>query len=355
MANRNPSLDVLRGVAVFLVVLFHVGVPFFNHTGWIGVDLFFVLSGFLISGVLFHDYEKLRRVRFGRFWLRRAFKILPPLYAFLAVMAVLMFSLHIFTGKAFASSVLFYSNYLPNPNSAGSLIGHTWSLAIEEHFYLILPLLFSLLITCRPNQPFAVLPLTFAVLMVACFTFRLRDPDHYAFTHMRVDALFAGVTLRYWERFKPAWFVRFSRPYSLAFGLSFFGVPLIPISDRGLANAVSFGASYLTAVFLVGWCFSHDRMAAWRSAPFRVLARIGFASYSIYLWQQPICLLAKDISPGWFFKPCGILFSTLMGLVMAHLAEFPALAWRDRFLGKTVKSEAPPMYSASPLPARIQS
>ena len=106
---RNPSLDVLRGGAVLFIVLFHVNVPFFNKGGWIGVDLFFVLSGFLISGLLFHDFQKLGKIRLGRFWFRRAFKILPPLYVFLAAMGTLMLSFHFFTGKAFASTLFFYS------------------------------------------------------------------------------------------------------------------------------------------------------------------------------------------------------------------------------------------------------
>ena len=345
MISRNRSLDVLRGIAVMLVVLFHVNVPWFNQAGWIGVDLFFVLSGFLISGLLFHDYETLGRIRLGRFWFRRAFKILPPLYAFLACMGALMLWLHIFSGRVFASAVFFYSNYVPNPNSAGSLIGHTWSLAIEEHFYLTLPLLLAVLAFCRKEQPFSVLPFIFGVLVVACFIFRMRDPDHYALTHLRVDALFAGVTLRYLERFRPDRFRKFSHPRALLIGLLFFAVPFMPITDLSLNNGLKFGASYLTVAFLVGWCYSHESLGLWNSARLSFLARIGIASYSIYLWQQPICLVAKELEPAWFFRPCGIIFSVMIGLFMTRIIEGPALELRERL---TVRTDRAPASDAVP-------
>ncbi len=89
---RNPSLDVLRCIAILLVVGFHmdsVGYRLWSRAGWIGVDLFFVLSGFLVSGLLFTDYKTHGRIDWKRFLLRRGLKIWPSFYVFLGVTAVL--------------------------------------------------------------------------------------------------------------------------------------------------------------------------------------------------------------------------------------------------------------------------
>src|SRR5260370_31028003 len=84
--TRNQSLDVLRGVAILLVMGRHF--PYYRpwgKVGWIGVDLFFVLSGFLISGLLYQEYKTLGKIRFGRFVFRRGFKIWPPFYVFMSI------------------------------------------------------------------------------------------------------------------------------------------------------------------------------------------------------------------------------------------------------------------------------
>src|SRR6266704_4580413 len=131
--NRNHSLDVLRGGAILLVIGFHLDPFGVWRGGFVGVDLFFVLSGFLISGLLFRDFTNHGQIQLIGFWLRRAFKILPPLYIFLALMAVLMLAFHLYPGAKFLAAVFFFSNYLADPNQAGVFVGHTWSLAIEEH------------------------------------------------------------------------------------------------------------------------------------------------------------------------------------------------------------------------------
>lgn len=328
--NRNRSLDVLRGVAILLVIGFHLALPGIFRVGSIGVDLFFVLSGFLISGLLFCDYETLGQIRLGRFWFRRAFKILPPLYTFLAASAGIMFALHLFPGRVFLSTALFFSNYLTDPFSAGAMVGHTWSLAVEEHFYLLCPILLWLLVRFR-RDPFSAVPVVAITLVFVCFALRIFDPAHYDRTHLRIDALFAGVTLRYFERFRPVLFGKLASPYALVFGLTFW-LPLYFFRDSGAwqhSAAVTWG--FLGAAFLVGWCFNHDRARWWKFSGFELLAGVGFYSYSIYLWQQPVTLFFKYIEPGTFFKTCGFVFSIAAGMIMAKLVEMPSLRLREKF------------------------
>src|SRR5438045_3895822 len=93
MTSRNQSLDVLRGIAVLLVIVSHYSGTLprpsaLLETGWVGVDLFFVLSGFLISGLLFSEFEKTGSINLKRFWIRRGFKIYPPFYVFMGLTAL---------------------------------------------------------------------------------------------------------------------------------------------------------------------------------------------------------------------------------------------------------------------------
>lgn len=342
--TRNRSLDVLRGVAVLLVIGFHLAVPSLFRVGSVGVDLFFVLSGFLISGLLFRDYETLGQIRLGRFWFRRAFKILPPLYVFLSFSAVIMFALHVFPGRAFLSTALFYSNYLSDPFSAGAMVGHSWSLAVEEHFYLLCPILLWLLVRFRRN-PFNLLPFVALALFVLCFFFRVADVLHYDRTHLRIDALFAGVTLRYLERFRPAWFRKLRSPVALIIGVMFW-LPSYLFRDSGpwLRSATA-SWTFLAAAVLVGWCFNHDRAAWWNNSGLKIIASVGFYSYSIYLWQQPFTLFFKDMQPRIFFTACGFVFSIAAGVLMSKLVEMPALRLRE----KVEAERKPPGMTTAPV------
>jgi peptidoglycan/LPS O-acetylase OafA/YrhL len=159
--ERRRDLDVMRGLAVLLVMAHHMGpvpdalpgplrgvVTFITRNGWMGVDLFFVLSGFLVSGLLFQEFQKHGRIRFPRFFVRRGFKIYPGFYAFLAISIAVNFAL----GQRTSPLVVlcesaFLQNYGPG------LWVHTWSLAVEEHFYVVLPVILITLIAVARRAP----------------------------------------------------------------------------------------------------------------------------------------------------------------------------------------------------------
>ena len=150
-----PALDGLRGIAVIGVILFHAGLL---RGGFLGVDLFFVLSGFLITSLLLVEISTAGRIRLGRFWARRARRLLPPLL--LVLLGVAGYSATLASPTELArirgdswAALFYYANWhallaeqsywqmfsLPSP------LAHTWSLAIEEQFYLVWPLLVLLL------------------------------------------------------------------------------------------------------------------------------------------------------------------------------------------------------------------
>jgi peptidoglycan/LPS O-acetylase OafA/YrhL len=172
---RNPTIDILRAVAVLLVFCRHSeGALLVSRFGWAGVDLFFVLSGFLVTGLLFHEYKQTRSIRAGRFLLRRGFKIYPQFYFFLAASIALKF----YFGEAptlssFAAEAAFAQNY------AEGVWAHTWSLGVEEHFYLLLIAAIIWLAGRGGENPFAVLPkmaglLSLGILTARVITWRLQ-------------------------------------------------------------------------------------------------------------------------------------------------------------------------------------
>src|SRR5690349_6303271 len=131
---RSSTLDILRAVAILLVFGQHsVELPLVPAMGWVGVDLFFVLSGFLVSGLLFREYQQTRQIRSGRFLLRRGFKIYPQFYLMIGLTALIArWDGHPVSGRQITAEALFVQNYFQ-----GFWI-HSWSLAIEEHFYILL-------------------------------------------------------------------------------------------------------------------------------------------------------------------------------------------------------------------------
>src|SRR5579871_627813 len=162
--QRLIELDFLRGIAILLVVGSHAAMPSqaaghlnslvwtWQSWGWTGVDLFFVLSGFLIGGLLFREIKTYGRLDVPRFIIRRGFKIWPMYYVFLCLgFLVVMLKNHFsfaHTGHLFLPYLFHLQNYDPNglidrPREAVAMftVNHAWSLAVEEHFYLLLPFL----------------------------------------------------------------------------------------------------------------------------------------------------------------------------------------------------------------------
>ena len=155
---------------MLLVSAYHFAYfPVLSNIGWCGVDLFFVLSGYLISGLLFSEYSRTGTFNVGRFWLRRGLKIWPSLYVFLVAALPLAVSNGPGWGPSMLASAFFYSNY----SQTIRLVGHTWSLAVEEHFYLALPLLLLLLIRLK-RLP--LVPWVGMALLAICMALRCAFP-----------------------------------------------------------------------------------------------------------------------------------------------------------------------------------
>jgi peptidoglycan/LPS O-acetylase OafA/YrhL len=332
--SRNQPLDILRGMAIFLVLTFHFS--YFHwlwQIGWTGVDLFFVLSGFLISGLLFDEYSRTGGISLKRFWIRRAFKIYPPYYVLIAVTAA---SFLITRGKVpgrLLSECFFISNYLPH------VWPHMWSLAVEEHFYFMLPLLLVLIIRLKFLR---AVPLVFLSLAVGCLVLRVLEfrmgasaAALHSETHLRIDSLFSGVAIRYWKTFYPSSFKRAAAKPLYIPGIILI-LPALWVAPAGWFMDTA-GLSMLYAGYGLLLVWAVERPPS-KNALARSLAWVGKHSYSIYLWHLPLwaLLYAAFGRVSLAFFAIGILSSIGFGACMAWFVETPSIAIRDKlfpFLG----------------------
>jgi peptidoglycan/LPS O-acetylase OafA/YrhL len=358
-APRLASLDVLRAIAVLLVLGRHVGplgegwnlvaegvLRLWGRGGWIGVDLFFVLSGFLVSGLLFREYRRRGAVSLTRFLVRRGLKIYPAFYFFLALGALriaLGQGLPALRVPALICEALFVQNYGP------ALWWHTWSLAVEEHFYLGCALL-VLFLTRRARgekDPYRSIPVIFLAVAAASLAARvvqgLAAPFTYAThlfpTHLRLDGLMFGVCLSYLHHFKPRILASLAggrESALLGLGLALLAPGfLFPVESTFLMYTLGLTGLYLGSGLLV-------LVLVERGLPdrrlIRALAFLGAYSYSIYLWHLMVRFLVEDGFRALLHRPPGsplavltyLVGAPVVGIAMAKLVEFPVLRWRDR-------------------------
>lgn len=328
---RNQSLDILRGIAILLVVGYHFSrIPLLFNFGWTGVDLFFVLSGYLISGLLFSEYKRSGRLNVPRFWIRRGFKIYPSFYVMMAVTAASLYAASGHEHAGIVEECLFVQNYGPH------IWDHTWSLAVEEHFYLLLPLLLIALIKFSPNRadPFASLPRIFVGVGFVCLGLRIIAQSDgmnwvaiHTETHLRIDSLFAGVFLGYIKHFHKETFASLTRRPLWVLGILF----LIPATMMRAYNPfmnvwgptmlyIGYGCVLLSMV---------ERLPS-RGLLARGTSYIGRYSYSIYLWHGvawPLLFRGRfDLR----FLVLGVLVSIPCGILLSKMIEMPALHFREK-------------------------
>lgn len=346
-APRNINLDALRGVAILLVLGHHLDFyPLWTRMGWAGVDLFFVLSGFLISGLLFQEWQRTGWIDFRRFFVRRGFKIYPAFY-FLLITTVLVDMLrpgipsYPVTWRSMLAEATFTQNYFPG------IWGQTWSLGVEEHFYILLPIALWLMYRTHRDtrDPFRWLPTLFMIVATVEILLRIAvartltsDAQHAAFlcpTHLRIDALLFGVVIRYYKQFQPAKFIEISKGKT---GLVIVGLAILMLAILPRANAImhtiGFSLVYFGCGFLIARCVDSHPHRYFALVIVRPLAAIGYYSYSIYLWHGWIARLLPRTT-ALAFVGC-LVASIALGAAMAKLVEYPMLALRDRLFPSRV-------------------
>jgi len=360
-SSRNKQLDALRTLALLLVLGIHFGflcgskwIPMWTQMGWSGVDLFFVLSGFLISGLLFREYKSSGGVKVGRFLARRGLKIYPAYYLLMlgtgASFIILKTSWRLVPTAAWLrllSDSLFIQNY------TDGTWGHLWSMAVEEHFYIVLPIVLWLTIKFKRNNPFQYLPITAGIIIFLCLTFRTipvllgKAFIFPAASHLRFDGLAFGVLIAYCWEFRPEaitallrnrgrWLLGCSAVLLLPQFLMLMEHPLM--STIGLTSTLlGYGGILIYSLK----CVNGENVVI------RQMAKIGAYSYTIYLVHLPILYICNNSwhPDNWFALNVKFLvymaLSGGVGILFAKLVELPILRLRNRLWPMVPRIVAP--------------
>ncbi|GEP35582.1 acyltransferase [Nocardioides szechwanensis] len=325
---RIAGLDLLRGVAIGLVMLRHAFPSLFAGAGVVGVVMFFALSGFLITGVLLGELEREHRVDLGRFYRRRARRLVPALLLLVAgVVAVTLLLDPLGDRDQLGKTVLValtWTGNLPFGHASDATF-HLWTLATEEQFYLVWPAVLALAFARR--RVGVALAVTAAACLLACVLTLLwlaESPDlAYALpTSWAVCFVIGAATRVYADRLVlPGWSV----PVALA-GLALLSV--VPLRGHALTYLAGGPAiAVLTAVLLVSW-----RTWTTVSGPaLTALVWLGTVSYAAYLWNYPLTLWLRphlDLA-----GPVAAVLTLAMAAVSWYAVERP---WQERRLPAVV-------------------
>ena len=322
----RPEIDGLRTIAVVPVILFHAGLTVFSG-GFVGVDIFFVISGYLITGIILRELSE-GQFSVLRFYERRARRILPALvvivfctipfmYAWATPAQFKSFGHSVLSVALFASNFLFWreSDYF-GPSSEEKPLLHTWSLAVEEQYYVLFPLF--LIAFWRLGRP----RLAGLVLAIAVVSLGLSE----WLSRILPDANFYLLPTRAWELLAGALcaFLSFGTPQRRSEPLAALGLAMILLAAFVFDSSTPF-PSFYALVPVIGACLvilfaaSGTAVAYLLSSP--PFLGIGLISYSAYLWHQPIFALIRLRSP---LEPAPALFAG--GVLLTFLLAY--LSWR---------------------------
>ena len=341
----QPGLDGVRAMAVIAVIAAHSKIPGTGGGGF-GVDIFFALSGFLITSLLVEEWQPRHRISFPNFYARRALRLLPALVAVVAVFGTIAAFTHGFEARrtvaGIAPSLLYITNWLSAFGHYFGGLEHTWSLAIEEQFYLLWPpILFLLLRRGWPAARLAkLLAITAAVLIASRLVAMALGASAAALYNafpFRADALALGAL----AAFLPRPTLRRVASYRHAIGalavIAVMGLfPIIRVRTAIGTSLVAAATCVVIAHVLYGgetWLNTvfHNRAAVWT----------GRRSYGLYLWHWPI-ILFMQAETHLVRYPLAVAISFAAAAISARWIEFPFLRMKRRF-GRTDAPAAVPL------------
>ena len=346
-----PSIDGWRAICLMMVMGSHCGgfkefkqltegynIPFFFN-GHLGVRMFFVISGFLITHLLIRERQKTGKISLRNFYIRRALRILPVYFSYLSVIALLqVFSVIHQEAITWFSSLVFIVNFLPRT----SISGHLWSLSVEEQFYLIWPFSFLWLMH-KKRVIYLVLMVPF-IVAISCNMLNIMKitPDilHPLFQHQsslcNFDALSAGCVAAFLfsshaDRIK-SWSLGGKGLISLVVSTCMLIIPTLNIEiTTGLKvvlpsiQAAGFSLLLLISISNPNW---------FKALNWKPIVQLGVISYSVYIWQQIFCALPCDYHQTkywWMSFPYWIGSAIAAGFVSFYCLEKPLLKLRNRY------------------------
>jgi peptidoglycan/LPS O-acetylase OafA/YrhL len=340
-ANRIPSLDGLRAISIIMVLGGHLALQhagseqsarYFELLANLGVRVFFVISGFLITGLLLRELDTQKKINLPKFYYRRTLRIFPPYYVFIGAMGLLHALGTIQLAPHDIPHALTYSsNYYPERSW---YMGHTWSLAVEEQFYLLFPA--ALLALGRKRGLVAA-----ASLILLCPLIRLVVRQYPPFQGYEsgktfetlADALAVGCTLagaHTWLHTQQAYRRLLASRLFVLIPLCIIAVTLLQ-SGRPLFKIAAFTFVNIGLALCLDWAVTNYKGTIGRALNAPAVTFIGVMSYSIYLWQQ---LFLHPDSPYLLSKfPFNLLMIVITALISFYVIERPSLKLRQRWEG----------------------
>ena len=343
-----PELDGLRGISILLVLGLHFTPQLFPG-GFLGVDVFFVLSGFLITSLLLQEWSRHHSIRLKDFYVRRLLRLGPALAVYLLLLGIyaLVFlkkenAREIYLGIALTLS--YVSNWVIalKPDFPTGILAITWSLAVEEQFYLVWPLTLSLLLALNLNRKWIIIALLLGITSIAVNRALLWESGasvrrlYYA-TDTHADGLLLGCLagcLCSWSLLpKSGWLELFMKFLSLATVVFVGFLVLNTRHDHRLLYLGGFSLVALgiavTLLTLVSW------PDGWAPAVlrFKPLVWVGHISYGLYLWHWPVrgFVFGKATQPSVKQVIAALALSFAITSLSFYLIERPFLRWKKRF------------------------
>jgi len=333
----RPEIDGLRSIAVVSVILYHAGIVLFDFRifegGFIGVDIFFVISGYLITSVILKELNETGSFSFKYFYERRVRRILPAL---LFVMVVSMPFAWVFLLPSdftdFSKSILYSLGFSSNFyfNYSGQIYGaengllkpflHTWSLSVEEQYYILFPIFLLFIFKYFKKYLSFILILGFVTsLVMAEWGSRNYPSATFYFLHTRMWELIIGSILAYFEIFKNSKKKADRSKISLilpSVGIILIGHSMLFFNDK------MFHPSFYTLSPIIGVClvifFSHKDEFITKILSTKLFVGIGLISYSLYLWHYPIFAFSRIIE----FTSGSIEKKILLAVIILILSIF---------------------------------
>ena len=349
-----PSIDSLRALAVLAVIIYHVDVNYLPG-GFLGVDLFFVLSGYLISSLIIKEYRKTGSINLYNFYLKRARRLLPAVYFMITVGIILMVMfnevllkkshLDAIFGYIYSSNWWYIFHKLDYFDSFGSQspFKHLWSLAIEEQFYMIFPLLFLLINSKKKGKDgtyklsksflYIVLGLIFVSLITHILLFDINNISRIYFgTDTRAFSLLVGVVgaiLYPMDKLNTKITPQENIVYSVVSLISITTLITIMIYTSEYNTWLYRGGFLLVAILgiiiIISSGKQHTIMAKLLS--FKPVVFIGKISYSLYLWHFPILVLTTPVSeignPNNFYVILRVILTFIVAIISYVFVETP--------------------------------